>query len=395
MQERNEIFMAIKTNCKRGNGKYKYFRVSATIGKKPDGTPIRKDFMGKNQKEALAKRDAYLAELNKGLTLNYDKMTLGELMKTWLFDYVKVHTAHNTLARYTLVYNNYVKPTELNSKRLCDIKFLYLQQYYNKLFSEGVTSSKIYNLNKVLRNFFNFCITNQYMLANPTFKIVIPKEKTTENKKDNIDIFTDEEIEAITKNSHDYMYYLFKLALATGLREGELLGLELGCINIDAAEITVKQALKTVQIYEDENTSKREIQIGSTKNNKSRTVPIPKGLINDLKKHINKQKELFLSFGLQYTYTDFLFTTKGCQPINARNLQRAWERTLKRANVRYRKFHNIRHTYASKLLANGVDIKTISTLLGHSNISITADTYIHVVAETKADAVSKINYLFM
>lgn len=103
---------------------------------------------------------------------------------------------------------------------------------------------------------------------------------------------------------------------------------------------------------------------------------------------------MFLSCGLVYSDTDFLFTTKGCQPINSRNLQRAWERTLKRANVRYRKFHNVRHRYASKLLANGVDIKTISTLLGHSNISITADTYIHVVSETKADAASTLNYLF-
>lgn len=392
MQERNEIFMAVKTNYDKG--KYKYFRVTATIGTTPEGKPIKKEFYGKNQKEAIAKKNTYLAELNKGLTIDYDKMSLGELMKIWLFDYVKVHTAPNTLARYMLVYKNYVKSTELNSKKLCDIKFLYLQQYYNKLHNEGISESKIFNLNKVLRNFFNFCITNSYMLVNPTFRIVIPKDDTTENKKEVVDIFTDEEIAAISKNSKNYMYYLFKLAMATGLRMGELLGLELNCIDLDNAEITVKQALKTVNIFDDENTSKREIQLGSTKNNKTRTVPIPQGLISDLKKHINNQKELFLSCGLVYSDTDFLFTTKGCQPINSRNLQRAWERTLKRANVRYRKFHNVRHTYASKLLANGVDIKTISTLLGHSNISITADTYIHVVSETKADAASKINYLF-
>ena len=384
--------MAVKTNYNKG--KYKYFRVTAKIGTTPEGKPIKKEFYGKNQKEAIAKKDAYLAELNKGLTIDYDKMTLGELMKIWLFDYVKVHTAPNTLARYMLVYKNYVKPTELNTKRLHDIKFLYLQQYYNKLHKEGISESKIFNLNKVLRNFFNFCITNSYMLSNPTFRIVIPKDNNTENKAEAVDIFTDEEIAAITKNSKDYMYYLFKLALATGLRMGELLGLELGCVDLDNDEITVKQALKTVNIFDDENTSKREIQLGTTKNNKTRTVPIPQGLIADLKKHINNQRELFLSCGLVYSDTDFLFTTKGCQPINSRNLQRAWERTLKRANVRYRKFHNVRHTYASKLLANGVDIKTISTLLGHSNISITADTYIHVVSETKADAASTLNYLF-
>lgn len=95
-----------------------------------------------------------------------------------------------------------------------------------------------------------------------------------------------------------------------------------------------------------------------------------------------------------YNDTDFLFTTKGCLPINARNMQIAWRRTLTRANVRYCKFHNVRHTYVSKLLEKGVDIKTISALLGHSNISITADIYVHVMPEIKADAASRNNYLF-
>lgn len=384
--------MAIKTNVEKG--KYKYYRVTAKVGTTSDGKSIKKEFYGKNQKEAIAKRDAYLAELNKGLSLDYDKMTLGELMKTWLFEYVKVHTAHNTLSRYMDVYNNYIKGTELNAKRLCDIKFLYLQQYYNKMHNEGKSSSQIFNLNKLLRNFFNFCITNSYMLANPTFRIVIPKDEMQENAKKSIDIFTDNEIKLITQNCNGYMYYLFKLALATGLREGELLGLELGSIDFDKAEITVKQALKEVNIYEDENTSRRELQLSTTKNKKTRTVPIPQALISDLKKHINNQRETFLSCGLIYNDTDFLFTTKGCLPINARNMQRAWRRTLTRANVRYRKFHNVRHTYASKLLENGVDIKTISTLLGHSNISITADIYVHVIPEVKADAASRINYLF-
>lgn len=387
--------MAVKTNCNRSNGKYKYFRVSATIGRNPDGSPIRKDFLGKSQKEAIAKKDAYLAEINKGLIINYDKMTLGELMKIWLFDYIKVHTSPNTLARYMLVYKNYVKPTELNSKKLSEIKFLYLQQYYNKLHKEGLAESKIQNLNKILRNFFNFCITNSYMLTNPTFRIVIPKDEKTENKVETIDIFTDEEIALISESSKDYMYCLFNLALATGLRKGELLGLELSCIDLENAEITVKQALKEVTVYDDINISKRELQISTTKNKKTRVVPIPQTLIFDLKRHILNQRKLFFKNGLTYGDSDFVFTTRGCQPINPRNFQRAWVRTLKRANVRYRKFHNVRHTYASKLLIEGVDIKTISTLLGHSNISITADTYIHVVPETKAAAVSHLDYLFI
>jgi phage integrase len=71
--------MAVKTNYDKG--KYKYFRVTATIGTTHKGKPIKNKFYGKNQKEAIAKRDAYIAELNKDLTIDYDKMSLGELMK--------------------------------------------------------------------------------------------------------------------------------------------------------------------------------------------------------------------------------------------------------------------------------------------------------------------------
>lgn len=383
--------MAVKTNCERG--KYKYFRISATIGKTADGKPIRKDFMGKSQKEAIAKRDAYLAELNKGLAIEYDKMKLGELMNVWLFDYVKVRSAPNTLARYVNVYNNYIKPTELNSKRLCEVKFLYLQKYYNKLFAEGKRTTQIFNLNKVLRTFFNFCITNSYMLVNPTYKIVIPKDDSNSNLT-GVDIFTDEEINQITQSAKGYSYILFRLALATGLREGELLGLELGAVDLEANELIVRQALKFITVYTDADTSTKQTITGETKNKKTRTVPIPQSLISEIKTHINCQKALFFKNGLIYNDTDFLFTTEGCQPINARNWQRAWERLLKRAGVRHRKFHNVRHTYASKLFAAGVDLKTVSTLLGHSNIGITADTYTHVIPKLKTDAADKIDYLF-
>lgn len=383
--------MAVKTNCERGE--YKYFRISATIGKTAEGKPIRKDFMGKSQKEAIAKRDAYLAEINKGLTIEYDKMKLGELMNVWLFDYVKVRSAPNTLARYVNVYNNYIKTTELNSKRLCEIKFLYLQKYYNKLFSEGKQTTQIFNLNKVLRTFFNFCITNSYMLVNPTYKIVIPKDDSNSNLT-GVDIFTDEEINQITQSAKGYNYILFRLALATGLREGELLGLELGAVDLEANELIVRQALKSITVYTDADTSTKQTITGETKNKKTRTVHIPQSLISEIKTHINCQKALFLKNGLIYNDTDFLFTTEGCQPINARNWQRAWERLLKRAGVRHRKFHNVRHTYASKLFAAGVDLKTVSTLLGHSNIGITADTYTHVIPKLKTDAADKIDYLF-
>lgn len=232
------------------------------------------------------------------------------------------------------------------------------------------------------------------MLVNPTYKIVIPKDDSNSNLT-GVNIFTDEEINQITQSAKGYNYILFRLALATGLREGELLGLELGAVDLEANELIVRQALKSITVYKDADTSTKQTITGETKNKKTRTVPIPQSLISEIKTHINCQKALFLKNGLIYNDTDFLFTTEGCQPINARNWQRAWERLLKRAGVRHRKFHNVRHTYASKLFAAGVDLKTVSTLLCHSNIGIIADTYTHVIPKLKTDAADKIDYLFV
>ncbi len=90
--------MAVNTNYeKNGNN---YCRVTATVGKKADGKPIRKEFYGKNKKEAENKRDEYIKGLNLGLNSNFNKITLGELIKTWLFEVVKIYASHSTMDRY-------------------------------------------------------------------------------------------------------------------------------------------------------------------------------------------------------------------------------------------------------------------------------------------------------
>jgi integrase len=81
--------------------------------------------------------------------------------------------------------------------------------------------------------------------------------------------------------------------------------------------------------------------------------------------------------------------------MDDKNLLRAWQRVLNKAGVRYRNFHTIRHTYATKLFENGVPLKTVSMLLGHADIKITADTYTHVMPREKEKAAETLNQLLM
>lgn len=382
--------MPNKTNFK-ANGS-SYYRVTVTVGRKPDGSAIRKTFYGASKKDAEAKRDEYLSNINKGLHYDYDKAEIGEYMYMWLMNCVKPLRTANTLSRYMHVYNAYVKGSELFHMKLHDIHPLGLQSIYNRLSADGLRPSQVKDLNTVLRIFFNYCVTNEYMTSNPTKGVIIPKDPKQSTKQ--LDIFTDTEIQAILDASEGYMRCAAALAFGTGLRRGELLALTYGSVDFGKMEITVSRALKQNTVFESDTDRHNQFDFGPTKTNQMRTVPIPTDLVVILKRQIAEQKELFLKYGMKYSPEDLLFTTPACTMVDPEAFQRRWAKLLKRANVRYRRFHNVRHTYASKLLANGVSIKTISTLLGHSNINITADTYIHVDSDVKAQAADTISYLF-
>ena len=382
--------MAVKTNYQKNGSNY--YRVTATIGKDASGKVMRKEFYGKSKKEAEAKRDEYMQSIRSGLALDYREQTLGDLMHLWLFAVVKPTKADNTLSRYMSVFN-YVKESNLYNQRLCDLSSLDFQIYFNDLAASGKTHSQIYMLHKVLKIFFNYCITQRYILLNPCKGITIPKTDEPKHEK-SVDPFTDDEIKLILDGAKDYMRPLITLALATGLREGELLALTVNDIDLQENVINVNKALKAVYEVNSDGVGKKVLKLGDPKTKSSiRSVPIPKNIIPMLKKIVSEQKQLYFKFGMTEN-SPLIFTTPIATCIDPKNLQRRWVRLLPRVSVRYRKFHNLRHTYATRLFEADVNIKTIQTLLGHSSITITEKTYIHVLNDVKSDAVDKINYMF-
>ena len=107
-----------------------------------------------------------------------------------------------------------------------------------------------------------------------------------------------------------------------------------------------------------------------------------------------KQKTYKLKCGASYEKSDYIFTTSSGSLIDVTNLSHAWENILKQAKLPHKKFHAIRHTFATKLFEKEVPLKTVSKLLGHSSIDITANTYTHVIPREKSNAVEKLNYIF-
>ena len=372
--------MAKKTNSKI-NGK-EYYRIRKVVGHTASGEKILKNFYGESKKEAEQKANEYLNNIENGLIIDFENFTLAELMHTWLFDFL--HNSSkikpSTFQRYESLYRNYIKESEIAGNKLINIKTIHLQKFYNNLSQNGYSYSQINTLNTVLKVFFNWCIDNDYILKNPCTKVNIKgnKNEIIKNERKEVEILSETEINIIKEylKGTDFEL-LFLLDLATGLRQGELLALDWEHINLEDNTLKVERSVKEVYVYDNENTKHIETIFQTPKTlNSFRTVPIPSTMINILSKIKNKK-------GL-------LFSDANGNPLKGKNISAKWTKILKECNIPHKKFHSIRHTYASMLLSKGVDIETVAELMGHSAISIT-QIYLHSSYTSKNKSVNKLN----
>lgn len=375
--------MAKKTNFEvNGN---KYFRVTRTVGRKADGTSIRKTFYGSGINEANQKADEYMNNIKNGLIYNFEDITLNELMHSWLFDFLHQSSKikPSTFQRYESIYRNYIKDSDIAGLKVCNLTNLKLQKYYNKLSENNYTYSQIKTLNKILKTFYNWCIDNNYVLKNPCSKVYIKGDKNSilSNKNKDVEIFSENEINIIKDKLKGNKYELLVLLdFATGLRQGELLALDWKNIDLENNIIKVTQTVKEVYLYKNDETKHIETIFQAPKTaNSIREIPIPNNIISMLNNIPHKE-------GL-------LFCDNSNNPLKAKRIFDFWKKLLSSCDIPYKKFHSIRHTYASMLLKNGVDIETVAELMGHTAISIT-QIYLHSSNTQKQNAVNKLNYLF-
>lgn len=394
--------MAVKTNYEK-NG-YKYYRLTKTIGHNLDGSPVKKEFLGKNKSEAEEKATQYINMIKQGLPFDYESITIGQLMHNWLFNvlHVSKNFKSSSFERYESIYRNYVKDSDISILQVYNIKSEVIQTYYNKLYENNKTSSQIANLNKLLRKFFNYCIDCDYITKNPCLNryITIPgnadEYEDDEEDDEEISVFEESELKVILSNLNydNTLHVAILIASFTGLRMGEILGLKNKYLDLDNKILKVKYTLSKTKIFDSEEKSHWELRLQKPKTKSSiRTVNIPSNLIGILKKYKEKQKQKYSSHNLKFNEESLLFTTKTCEKIDKGNFRRAWERYLKKININYKNFHTLRHTFASLLFKKGATVLEVKELLGHSDSKTTEKIYIYVFPKSKEDSVNKLNFL--
>ncbi|XZM33505.1 tyrosine-type recombinase/integrase [Clostridium perfringens] len=380
------------TIYKMSNGK---FRGQLTIGYNENGTPKRKSFTGKTKKEVSDKMKAFYVDNNRGLLPTDDKITLSQWFYTWLFTY-RIHDLKpSSFERYEGLYRNYIEASSLGKIKLMDLRTHHIQAYYNSLVSEdGKSPSTIKTINKCLKSCLNQALKEGYVAKNYCTIITLPKD--SESPKDTINVFTLEEQQCFMKeciNNKNGMLYI--LALGTGLRLGEILALRWTDINLKENYININKALKSTYIID--NKGNREFTVieqpPKTKNS-IRTVPLNNNLIDLLLEHRKKQMIERDSNIDIYFDNNLVFSTPQGNYLSESNVRKSFKRVLKKCNLNDFRFHDLRHTFATRLFENGIPPKTVQSLLGHSNISTTLNIYTHVMKDTKDKAIDKLNFLF-
>jgi integrase len=183
----------------------------------------------------------------------------------------------------------------------------------------------------------------------------------------------------------DRLEALYSVALAIGLRQGEALGLRWEHIDLDGGELRVRVALQRIA---------GKLQLVEPKTRQSRrTIPLPQVAVNALRAHRVSQLEERLLAGDRWVDTGLVFCTPKGTPLDARNVTRRFQKLLKQTDLPHQRFHDLRHTCATLLLVQGVPPRVVMEILGHSQISLTMDTYTHVVPALKREAANRMDAL--
>jgi integrase len=361
-----------------------------SLGRDKDGRQIQKSIYGKERNEVAKKLNLALSLINSGDNVKESKTTLYTWIMDWLETFKKPNISDTTYETHYSVIKNCIKDSTLGNMQLAKIKKHHIQELYNKIKDKQSMAKR---LHIILKDCLNEAVENKLLKKNPIGTLKAPK-----TEKPNIRIFTLQEQERFIRALDGCnRRVILLLALQTGLRIGELCGLKWSDLDLYKKTITVNRSLKRVKVVFDAKTKGNTTQMlertPKTQSSK-RTIPLMDTAVKALTEHKKEWKIIEMKHKLVWKNEDWIFSTLDGGYIEPRNLVRTFNAVLKKAELDRINFHALRHTFVSRLLEAGENIKTISELIGHTDVSFTLNTYAHILPEQKQSAVDKIDSLF-
>ncbi|MGY4744554.1 tyrosine-type recombinase/integrase [Streptomyces sp. ATMOS53] len=372
----------------------------------PGNTRRRVRVYGTTRKEALAKLTEKIANSNRGLAAPSAQGSLAAHLTYWL-EAVAVHQLReNTHTRYTACVNRYLIPG-LGKKKLAKLSAKDVRTWLNQLrttcqccargldagrdeprcCAAGTCCSKrlspltLAYVHSVLKSALEHAVREEEIPRNVARNVRngTPRPRRFEP------LTADEARQLLTATRGHRLHALFELALHTGLRKGELLGLRWEDLNLDTGTAAIRRTLQ--------RTSTGGLTALPTKTRASeRRIVLPARCLQSLKRHQEEQQHERDAAGTTWRHNRYVFTTPQGRAIDPTNLTRTFTTLLRNAGLRRIRFHDLRHSTATLLLEQGVELVVIKELLGHAHIGVTATVYAHVRLRLQRDAIDLLGH---
>ena len=347
-----------------------------TAGRDPEtGKTVYKNVLGKTQAEVKAKLKQAIQETSEVDTLKAAQYTVGQWMDIWFENYAKIKvrpTSHQTYRGYI---DNHIKPN-IGKIQLNKLTTLELQKLYKKLLSrgrvdrieakgqpKGLSPKTVRNIHQVISSAMDFAKAQKLIAVNPTDGCALPKLEHREMKTLPV-----EQLASFLREAKESgVFEMYYIELATGLRRGELLGLKWEDLDLEQGTLRVQRQVSRI--------NGEVVEAPLKTKNSYRTISLGTDAVGILKEQRKKCGS-----------SEYVFPSPTGGPISPDSVIQMLHRVLKRAGLPKVRFHDLRHTFATVALQNGVDIKTVSGMLGHYSAGFTLDTYAHVTTAAQREA---------
>lgn len=340
-----------------------------------NGKRRRKTIYGETFKEVKDQLQRLQVEAQKGMLINTERQTVGQFLDSWLQN-VKNTVRPASYINYEQTVRLHIKPY-IGQVTLEKLSPQNLQVFISESTKAGKTPTLIRYNRTVLRIALGQALKWGLVSRNVASLVEPPKAE----RKREIKFLTPDQAKHFFDNcdeAKDRHTALYALTLALGLRLGEVTGLHWKDVDLTAGTIKICGALQ--RIYGE------GLKIVETKSAQSnRTLSLPTQILNRLKDHRIRQLQYRLAAGDKWQDTDLVFTTLIGTPVDSKALLKSFQSSLHRAGLPKMRFHDLRHSCATILLAIGVAPRTVMEILGHSQIGLTMDTYSHIVPELKQE----------
>ncbi len=325
------------------------------------------------KKECEIKVAELIYKIENGAYFEPTRMTVAEYLDMWLQQYAKGNVAPATYRSYEGIIRVHVVP-RIGNMQLEKLKPIHMQTMYTELSKTHLSSTTVLYIHRVMHKALGQAVKWRIISENPTDFVDPPKKRSVQYSTwDNETI-----VKALELSEGTLLYIPIVLAATTGMRVGEICGLQWEDINLEKGHIYVKYTYQRID---------GQWQLKDVKTNGSkRLVVIPNAVIDILKRQKLWQKENRLLFGPNYECNDHLNTWPDGRPVLTDYITKEFRKFTIENDLPKIRFHDLRHTHATELMKAGVNPKVVSERLGHSNIRITLDTYSHVVPTLQKEA---------